>query len=548
MNIPAPPDDLDPALARAAVLLAEMRAEAEQTGHVLAELRARLSASATFNEAHVADILEANEHLVIAVVQAKTEAEAAMRALMEVSRVAELDGLTKLPNRMLFLDRFTQAIASKRRRHARMALLFLDLNDFKQINDTLGHAIGDEVLKLAASCMVESVRASDTVSRHGGDEFLILLDEVAQASDAAAIADKINVALARPARFGEQVLSLTASIGIALFPDDGDDVCTLIDRADAAMYRAKRLGHNHRMFFDQSSFADLAPQPAPPDSMRRPPPLTAHTQGDQAHRQAQLQEANEKLLLSALDAKDSQTSAERALQRHTENMARAVHELRSPLMSIRTASAVMSRSGSLEPLLPRMNAVIERQVAQLSRLVGDLLDVSRVNGGKLRVDRQPIDMKLLIDEVVESCRPAIDKRHQQLVIQVPSARMVLNGDAMRLAQVLRNLLDNASKYTPPAGVITLAMEPVGDSVVLTVRDTGVGISPRMLSHIFEPFVQEAHAAAFNGSGLGLGLTVVRELVSAHGGSVTAHSDGSGFGSVFSVVLPAGPDTPDSTVL
>ena len=187
-------------------------------------------------------------------------------------------------------------------------------------------------------------------------------------------------------------------------------------------------------------------------------------------------------------------------------------------------------------------------MTQLSRLVGDLLDVSRVNGGKLRVERQSVDMKLLIDEVVESCRPAIDQRHQQLVIQVPSEELVLSGDAMRLAQVLRNLLDNASKYTLPAGVITLAMQPVGDSVVLTVRDTGVGINPRMLSHIFEPFVQEAHATAHDGSGLGLGLTVVRELVSAHGGSVTAHSDGSGLGSAFTVVLPTGSDAPDSTVL
>ncbi len=552
MNIPAPPNDLDPAATSATLVLAELRAEAEQTRVVLAQLHAqlhaRLAGSTQLNADHVADILEANEQLVIAVLQAKTDAEGAMRALLEVSRVAELDGLTQLPNRMLFLDRFTQAIAGKRRRHARMALLFLDLNNFKQINDTLGHAMGDEVLKLAARCMVESVRASDTVSRHGGDEFLILLDELAQASDAATIADKINVALARPTRFGEQVLSLTASIGISLFPDDGDDVCTLIDRADAAMYRAKRLGHSHRMFFDQSSFADLAPQPAPPDSMRRPLPLKPHTPDEQDPRNAHLQEANEQLLLSALDAKDSQTSAERALQRHTENMARAVHELRSPLMSIRTASAVMSRSGSQEPLLPRMNAVIERQVTQLSRLVGDLLDVSRVNGGKLRVERQSVDMKLLIDEVVESCRPAIDQRHQQLVIQVPSEELVLSGDAMRLAQVLRNLLDNASKYTPPAGVITLAMQPVGDSVVLTVRDTGVGINPRMLSHIFEPFVQEAHATAHDGSGLGLGLTVVRELVSAHGGSVTAHSDGSGLGSAFTVVLPTGSDAPDSTVL
>jgi diguanylate cyclase (GGDEF)-like protein len=517
---------MDPEIARAAMVLAEVRAEAEQTRAVLDELQTRLAASTQLNAAHVADILEANEQLVIAVVQAKTDAEDAMRALLEVSRVAELDGLTQLPNRMLFLDRFTQAITGKRRRHARMALLFLDLNSFKQINDTLGHAVGDEVLKFASRCMVESVRASDTVSRHGGDEFLILLSEVAQASDAAAIADKIHAALARPTRVGDHVMSLTASIGISLFPDDGEDACTLIDRADAAMYRAKRLEHSHRAFYDQSSFSDLDAPAASPDSLRRP----LHSQ---------LQEANEQLLLSALDAQTSRSDAEHALQRHTENMARAVHELRAPLMSIRTASAVLARSGSIEPMLPRMNAVIERQVAQLSRLVGDLLDVSRINGGKLRVEQQPVDLLVLIDEVIEICRPAMEKRGQQLQLQRPTAGpIMLHADPMRLAQVVRNLLDNASKYTPPAGVITLTVAATGDSVVLKVRDNGIGITPRALPHVFDAFVQDSHAAAFNSQGLGLGLTVVRELVGAHGGSVTVHSDGQGLGSEFTVTLPA----------
>ena len=537
MNQPAPPDDLDPEIARAALVLAELRAEAEQTRGVLAELQAHLATSTLLNAAHVADILEANEKLVIAVVQAKTDAEDAMRALLEISRVAELDGLTQLPNRMLFLDRFTQAIAGKRRRQARMALLFLDLNHFKQINDTLGHAVGDEVLKFAARSMVESVRASDTVSRHGGDEFLILLSEVAQASDAAAIADKINLALARPTRIGEHLMSLTASIGISLFPDDGDDAFTLIDRADAAMYRAKRLGHGDRAFFDHSDFADLEPAAASPDSLRRALPLTPVTGNEPDVLQARLKEANEQLVLSALDARALQISADQALLQHTENMARAVHELRAPLMSIRTASAVLARSGSVEPLLPRMNAVIERQVAQLSRLVGDLLDVSRINGGKLRMEPQPVDLRVLIDEVIESCRPAIDKRVQHLQLNLPEAGPILHADPMRLAQAVRNLLDNASKYTPTSGVITLTVTTAGDNVVLQVRDNGIGITAHALPHVFDPFVQDSHAAAFNNQGLGLGLTVVRELVSAHGGSVSAHSDGQDLGSEFTITLP-----------
>lgn len=541
MSTPAAPDNTDAAIARATQELAALRAEVAHTQAVLAQWQAFASAApAQLKSTHVADLLEANERLVISVLQAKTDAEGTMRALMEVSRVAELDGLTGLPNRMLFLDRFTQAIATKRRRNARMALLFIDLDHFKQINDTLGHAVGDEVLKLAARCMVESVRASDTVSRHGGDEFLILLDEVAQASDAAAIADKIIVALARPARIGNQVMSLTASIGISLFPDDGDDVCTLIDRADSAMYRAKRLDHGHRMFFDQGSFADLAAQGVPPEAMRRSPVPTPDPPSEHNHRNTLLQEVNEQLLLNALDARTSQTSAEQALQRHTENMAQAVHELRSPLMAIRTASAAMGRSGSSDPILPRMNAVIERQVTQLSRLVGDLLDVSRVNGGKLRVERQALDLRALIVEAVDGCRGALDKRCQQLELELPAAEVMLDGDPLRLAQVVRNLLDNASNYTPAAGVITLTLAPVGDSVVLSVRDNGIGISVRTLPHVFDPFVQDPHATTFNGNGLGLGLTVVRELVTAHGGSVSAHSEGPGRGSEFTVTLPLRP--------
>src|SRR5687767_13783625 len=117
-----------------------------------------------------------------------------------------------------------------------------DLDNFKQINDTLGHAFGDQVLKLAASRLASSVRAVDTVSRHGGDEFLILLAEVALASDAEAIADKLRAALAEPGLVGDHVVRLSASIGISLYPDDAEDADTLIELADAAMYRAKRHG------------------------------------------------------------------------------------------------------------------------------------------------------------------------------------------------------------------------------------------------------------------------------------------------------------------
>jgi diguanylate cyclase (GGDEF)-like protein len=189
-----------------------------------------------------ARLVEANEQLVLAALRAQADAHAATQALRNLSRSAGLDALTSLPNRVLLLDRFARAIAAARRRRVRLALLFLDLDNFKQVNDTLGHAAGDQVLKLVAHRLASAVRDADTVSRHGGDEFVILLAEVARPSDAALIADKLLAAVGLPTRVGDHVLRLAASIGIGLYPEDGEDADTLIDRADHAMFRAKRQG------------------------------------------------------------------------------------------------------------------------------------------------------------------------------------------------------------------------------------------------------------------------------------------------------------------
>jgi len=179
---------------------------------------------------------------VIAALRAQTEAVTMALALDEVSHSAHLDPLTQLPDRLLLLDRFAHAMAAARRRGHRLALLFVDLDGFKQINDTLGHAAGDGVLKRMANRLLSSVRAVDTVSRRGGDEFLILLDELSHPHDAAQIADKLIAALDAPIPVGDQLLRLTASIGISIYPDDGHDADVLIERADAAMYLSKARG------------------------------------------------------------------------------------------------------------------------------------------------------------------------------------------------------------------------------------------------------------------------------------------------------------------
>jgi diguanylate cyclase (GGDEF)-like protein/PAS domain S-box-containing protein len=161
---------------------------------------------------------------------------------LKMTHLAQHDFLTDLPNRLLLNDRITQAISLSRRHGKHLAVLFLDLDGFKYINDALGHEIGDKVLKLVAQRLVGCVRASDTVSRHGGDEFVILLSEVADPGDAAFIAEKILAALAMPYAISERNVHLSASIGISIYPQDGDDADALIKSADAAMYQAKRKG------------------------------------------------------------------------------------------------------------------------------------------------------------------------------------------------------------------------------------------------------------------------------------------------------------------
>jgi len=234
------PIDDSEAVSLAARELAQLQQQAEQVRTVLDGLQQNLiEVESSLDSSQAAQLLEANEHLTQAALLAHSHADTVKQALEQVSRAAELDALTKLPNRPLLFDRLAQAIAMAKRTGRRVAILFIDLDEFKQINDTLGHMVGDEVLRLAARCLCSSVGDADTVSRHGGDEFLILLPELSEACDVAVIADKVITTLAMPSRLGDHVLRLAASIGISIYPDDGADADTLVHHADIAMYRAK---------------------------------------------------------------------------------------------------------------------------------------------------------------------------------------------------------------------------------------------------------------------------------------------------------------------
>ena len=177
------------------------------------------------------------------------DVSAARAMVLEMSHLAQHDALTDLPNRLLLNDRLSQAISIARRNHRHLAVLFLDLDGFKDINDSLGHALGDQLLQSVTARLSACLRKSDTVCRLGGDEFVILLPEIAHEADAAVSAAKIIAELKKTHGIGEHHLRVTASIGISTYPDSGESAETLIKNADAAMYRAKKDGRDRYEFF-----------------------------------------------------------------------------------------------------------------------------------------------------------------------------------------------------------------------------------------------------------------------------------------------------------
>ncbi|MEP7058889.1 MAG: ATP-binding protein [Caldimonas sp.] len=260
-------------------------------------------------------------------------------------------------------------------------------------------------------------------------------------------------------------------------------------------------------------------------------------QGEVEARNSELRRANAHLVIATLAAEESTEAAELAHRRQDEFLAMLAHELRNPLAPIRSAAALLERVESAEPMLPLIRKVIQRQVAHMARLIDDLLDVSRVTQGKVILQRQPTAVTEFVDQAVETCRELIDARHQQLTLDMPVTPLYVDGDPVRLAQIIGNLLHNAAKYTQEGGAIALSVRRRGDAVVIRVSDNGIGILAEALPHIFELFTQNDRSLSSTEGGLGIGLTVVRSMVELHGGSVDARSGGLGQGSEFVVTLP-----------
>lgn len=266
--------------------------------------------------------------------------------------------------------------------------------------------------------------------------------------------------------------------------------------------------------------------------------VSERKKAEAAVRKAQIELAERALQLEA---------ANRALheseRRKDEFLAMLGHELRNPLAPIRNAMAIMRKLDAPDSQLRWVRDVVDRQVTQLARLVDDLLDVSRIVQGKLTLRRVPMDLTVVIDQAVETCKPLMDQRHHRFTVSLPADPIRLEIDAARLVQAISNLLSNAAKYTPEGGFIWLTAFVEDRNAVICVRDTGEGIPSALLPRLFDAFTQADRTLDRSQGGLGLGLTIVQKIVELHGGQVEARSEGQGKGSEFVVRLPL--DSPTS---
>ncbi|WP_161974693.1 hybrid sensor histidine kinase/response regulator [Piscinibacter terrae] len=253
----------------------------------------------------------------------------------------------------------------------------------------------------------------------------------------------------------------------------------------------------------------------------------------------------------ALEQSNNHLSAEMAQRRKAEDALRAAartkdqflatlaHELRNPLAPITNAVEILRRASDANPSQQRALQIMSRQVQQMVRLIDDLLDVSRITTGKVLLDMSRVDVVAVLHSAVEIAQPGIEAHHHVLTLEVPAGPIFVQGDATRLAQVFANLLNNAAKYTDDHGRIHLKMDDEPERLMVRVIDSGLGIAPEQQAQIFDMFMQVDQTLERGNKGLGVGLTLARQLVELHGGSLTVKSEGLGKGSEFIVCIPKG---------
>ena len=537
-----PPETADAGVERAETKLAKLGVQVEAVQALLVRLlQDVVQAESRLEGLDAARIVEVNEQLVVAAINSQVASEATSQALSLAAESSAQDPLTGLSNRTALLDRFVQAMAHTKRRGVQFALLFVDLDGFKPLNDAYGHGFGDKVLRLVAERMLSVMREVDTVCRHGGDEFVVLLAELTRAEDARMVADKLVAAISEEALIDGHKVQVTASVGIAIHPDHGEDFETLLACADAAMYESKRRQPGGVVLYDAS--LGIAPREVKAPGV---PARTAATADDTTN--ARLREANEKLVLAVIDAQELQAAAELARHQQTEFMKKVAAELLDPAAPIRIASAMLGRESAdqpLVPLLPLVEDIVEKQISAITRIVDKVVDASTVEKGEVVLDRVRVDLATIVHTAVAGHRAMLDAGHQRFDLHLPAGELPVDGDPARLEQIISNLLDNASRHTHTGGRIRLSVSTTPDTLVLTVADNGLGVTPQMLPFVFEPFVQDTHVLSLDGLGMGIGLTIARSLTQAHGGTLVAYSAGANRGSQLVMTLPRATGTADA---
>jgi signal transduction histidine kinase len=223
--------------------------------------------------------------------------------------------------------------------------------------------------------------------------------------------------------------------------------------------------------------------------------------------------------------------------RSSEFVAVFSHELRNSLEAIRSAAWTLRMETAAGPAAVRARLLIERQVGQMTRLVEDLLDESRIRRGCLRLQRERVDLRRVVSHAVQTVESTMQQRNHRMTISWPDAAVWLHADSIRLEQVFVNLLVNAAKYTDPGGEVDVTIERKNGEATVRIRDSGIGIAAELMPHVFDLFVQADPSPRSADAGLGIGLALVRSLVECHGGCVTVASAGAGQGSEFAVRLP-----------
>ncbi len=244
-----------------------------------------------------------------------------------------------------------------------------------------------------------------------------------------------------------------------------------------------------------------------------------------------------------LEVRDLLQKREEALRQRDDFLAMLAHELRNPLAPMRNAISLLKTVQTDEPLVAKTRDMLERQVSHMTRIVDDLLDVARLERGKITLRRERFDLNGAVSAALEACLPAVRARSHEASLRLAQAPLFVDADPVRIDQLLTNLIVNASKFTPRGGAIELGTRREGGAALVWVRDNGIGIRPEMLEAVFTPFAQDGQTLARSAGGLGIGLSIARAIAELHGGSLRARSEGPDRGAVFEARLPLASGVP-----